>query len=338
MSQTINYHQIFQDFAYVDKEILIDMISQIEDKTQVISTLESLFPKPEGWTPVPPPPQFNPIATFTIPLMPSSPATSLSSSNMPPSVDLINLMTNILSNINLNVVEIQGQDKDIVLMTEIIKNKCRNVRCYTCNQVDDFLKTMTTKYGDEFTKLFEELIVAIAGPNFLYTTMNLKKMYDKIIMIKKSKVYKKFNDKFGDHVGHNSLCCISNKVFITLFEGMEHLVPQMIELLRKKVVDVEYALLFNIPEYELDEFLPAEQRKGMNEEMIKEYKTKLTILDKKDLTEPCTICFENLNSEDNDSECVELLCKHEFHWNCIEELLKINASCPLCKKNLKESE
>jgi hypothetical protein len=47
----------------------------------------------------------------------------------------------------------------------------------------------------------------------------------------------------------------------------------------------------------------------------------------------CSICLENY--EDNDV-LRKLPCKHLFHEACLDEWLGLNASCPLCKAQLKE--
>ena len=50
-----------------------------------------------------------------------------------------------------------------------------------------------------------------------------------------------------------------------------------------------------------------------------------------DGTVECNICFEEY---DANSKIVKLPCdaRHFFHEKCIEEWLKQNNSCPLCKK------
>ncbi|CAH8285161.1 unnamed protein product [Eruca vesicaria subsp. sativa] len=43
----------------------------------------------------------------------------------------------------------------------------------------------------------------------------------------------------------------------------------------------------------------------------------------------CTVCFENFN---NGSYICALSCGHQFHFPCIDEWLRTNISCPLCRE------
>jgi hypothetical protein len=359
MASPIDYNQIFNDFSYAgDKEFLLDIISQIEDKTQIIPTLESFFPKPEGWTP--PPMTSSMSSSITAPLFPPNtqflgsfplssiqfmPMQSMPLHSMPIQSMHLPSMTQLLQEAILtlnNIPEGENSDslsqKDKRLLTKVIKNRCRNVNCYSCKYTHEFYSFASEKYKDEFVLLFDELISEFIGDRFLFTNINLERLLKKGISMKKTKSYKKIYDKYGDHVSDHLLNCLHNKINILILQSMDHVVPQIIEMLRDQEADVEYALLFGLPEYELDEFLPKEKRKGMSEDLIEQFKSKLTIIDKKEMTDKCSICLEEFNSEENDSEVVELLCKHKFHWNCIKEMLKINATCPLCKKNLKEED
>ena len=45
----------------------------------------------------------------------------------------------------------------------------------------------------------------------------------------------------------------------------------------------------------------------------------------------CTICLEEFN---NDEEIIKLKCNHLFHSKCIDDWIKKNQSCPLCRVNL----
>ena len=47
----------------------------------------------------------------------------------------------------------------------------------------------------------------------------------------------------------------------------------------------------------------------------------------------CLICFQNFNS---DEEVVVLPCddKHLFHADCLKRWLRINNSCPICRKSI----
>ena len=45
----------------------------------------------------------------------------------------------------------------------------------------------------------------------------------------------------------------------------------------------------------------------------------------------CTICLEEFN---NDEEIIKLKCNHLFHLKCIDDWIKKNQSCPLCRVNL----
>lgn len=45
----------------------------------------------------------------------------------------------------------------------------------------------------------------------------------------------------------------------------------------------------------------------------------------------CCICIANY---ENDDELRELPCSHLFHKDCVDKWLKINALCPLCKREV----
>ena len=46
----------------------------------------------------------------------------------------------------------------------------------------------------------------------------------------------------------------------------------------------------------------------------------------------CSICMDTLTPSD---KICELDCKHAFHYDCIVNWLKIDNSCPICRKQLK---
>ncbi|KAJ3235308.1 hypothetical protein HDU81_000659 [Chytriomyces hyalinus] len=54
----------------------------------------------------------------------------------------------------------------------------------------------------------------------------------------------------------------------------------------------------------------------------------------KDLGEhpECPVCQEDFSNEGNGEQAVKLECLHHFHPSCIENWLKLNASCPVCRK------
>lgn len=51
----------------------------------------------------------------------------------------------------------------------------------------------------------------------------------------------------------------------------------------------------------------------------------------------CVVCFETYEA---DQQVVELPCdeRHFFHTKCIEDWLKKNNSCPLCKKPITQED
>ena len=53
---------------------------------------------------------------------------------------------------------------------------------------------------------------------------------------------------------------------------------------------------------------------------------------KKNFIDSCTIC----QSEFIHGENLKILnCQHFYHNNCVEEWLKSNKSCPICKEDVK---
>merc|ERR1711964_397249 len=67
---------------------------------------------------------------------------------------------------------------------------------------------------------------------------------------------------------------------------------------------------------------------GLSEAQINEIPSKK--LDKPIPDARCCICLMNF---DKDDECRELGCKHMFHAGCIDQWLKQNRKCPLCKQS-----
>lgn len=321
----MNYHainpQIFHDFAYIDKEVLLEIITQIEDPNDITSTLESLFPKPDGWTP--------------------QSVTNRTQAQPQPNLSM-NAISDLLTQVMTQITQISQlnqdiEEKDKKLIIKIIESKCRNINCYNCKNGDDFFKLAISKYGDEYKTLFYKLVTKLFRGKVYFTMRNILDISINTFVLIKTEEYKIMTQKYGEHISNHTLCYINSKLQMLILDTMNHLVPAIIELLREGHVNVEYALSLNVPEYELDEFMPVEQRKGMSGELIEQFKTKVKILEKDTLTDKCSICLDHLNDPNNESQVVELLCKHEFHWTCIEEQLKVNASCPNCKHCLKEN-
>ena len=52
------------------------------------------------------------------------------------------------------------------------------------------------------------------------------------------------------------------------------------------------------------------------------------------ICQECCIC---LSAYDDGAELRELPCGHHFHCTCIDKWLHINATCPLCKYNIRKS-
>ena len=52
----------------------------------------------------------------------------------------------------------------------------------------------------------------------------------------------------------------------------------------------------------------------------------------------CSICFENLYSEEDlesNNDIIELKCKHMFHKKCLDPWVNEHKKCPLCKCDIK---
>lgn len=84
-----------------------------------------------------------------------------------------------------------------------------------------------------------------------------------------------------------------------------------------------------------------EQTQGRNrhpaseEEISKLPRIELTeqnISSEKEKCSECPVCREEFQSGET---LVELVCKHRFHQDCITEWLRINGTCPVCRRNLK---
>jgi hypothetical protein len=49
-------------------------------------------------------------------------------------------------------------------------------------------------------------------------------------------------------------------------------------------------------------------------------------------SEPCTVCHDDIAES---TPVRVLVCKHSYHVDCIDEWCKINASCPVCRADLR---
>ncbi|KAI8619844.1 hypothetical protein BC830DRAFT_1059918, partial [Chytriomyces sp. MP71] len=48
----------------------------------------------------------------------------------------------------------------------------------------------------------------------------------------------------------------------------------------------------------------------------------------------CPVCQDDFSNEEGGEETIILECKHHFHPQCIENWLKLNATCPVCRKQV----
>ena len=48
----------------------------------------------------------------------------------------------------------------------------------------------------------------------------------------------------------------------------------------------------------------------------------------------CSICLEKYFDEENLKKVVSLNCDHLFHKECIDNWIKINKNCPMCKSQI----
>lgn len=88
--------------------------------------------------------------------------------------------------------------------------------------------------------------------------------------------------------------------------------------------------------WELAERLGDVKPRGMKEEDISKLPTRTyrKRSSDKDSVEECRVCLNGYKS----GERLALLgCKHEYHIDCIKEWLKRNASCPICRQDVKKS-
>ncbi|KAK3088031.1 hypothetical protein FSP39_013725 [Pinctada imbricata] len=91
--------------------------------------------------------------------------------------------------------------------------------------------------------------------------------------------------------------------------------------------------------WELAERMGEVKNRGLEENDLKKLPTKKFTSPKKVLTEDhdgpqCRVCLSSYKTGDN---LCTLPCKHEFHAACVKEWLKRNASCPICRHDLKNS-
>ncbi|KAJ3214012.1 hypothetical protein HDU67_002156 [Dinochytrium kinnereticum] len=50
----------------------------------------------------------------------------------------------------------------------------------------------------------------------------------------------------------------------------------------------------------------------------------------------CAVCQDEFTSEGDGEVAIRLLCNHNFHPHCIENWLKVNGTCPVCRKKVEE--
>ncbi|XP_045205873.1 uncharacterized protein LOC123558059 [Mercenaria mercenaria] len=86
----------------------------------------------------------------------------------------------------------------------------------------------------------------------------------------------------------------------------------------------------------LAERLGEVRSRGMKEEEINKLPTRVYRRKpgSKEKEETCSICISEYKTADN----VQMLqCRHEFHKECLLEWLKRNATCPICRQDVKKS-
>ena len=88
--------------------------------------------------------------------------------------------------------------------------------------------------------------------------------------------------------------------------------------------------------WDLAERLGEVKSRGLSEEDLKSLSTKKYCGKSKVNKEgpQCQVCLSEYKAGEN---LVNLPCKHDFHDKCIKEWLKRNASCPICRHELKSS-
>ena len=48
----------------------------------------------------------------------------------------------------------------------------------------------------------------------------------------------------------------------------------------------------------------------------------------------CSICLDELYSDENQDEIIQIRCNHMFHKKCLDEWIRQKKTCPLCKVEL----
>ena len=48
----------------------------------------------------------------------------------------------------------------------------------------------------------------------------------------------------------------------------------------------------------------------------------------------CSICLDELYSDENQDEIIQIKCNHMFHKKCLDEWINLQKNCPLCKAQL----
>lgn len=329
--------QLLRDFSHVDPLTLADVLEQLTERPvdQIRETLTTMFP--------PPPEGFQ---AHTNSIVFDQPITI--DQLMNPTGQSGNLFNQLLGQMfNGNFVNAMAQainanasnDKDLI--NDIILNPCNSVTCYTCKEFAEYYGTWSEKYGSKYEEAVSAVIDDAFGSRYHFCINCVDKAYQQLPLLMEKPSVKHISNEFGDCIAAKTVAIIGSKLLSLFKFSIEHLTCSMVRLLRQKKVTIQYAMSFNLPPYELDEFLPKDQRKGMDDEMLESFRTKVkSITEKTD--ETCTICINPLHHEEEQEDGsskkltpVQLFCRHEFHWECISEHLKINAECPLCKKSFK---
>jgi hypothetical protein len=225
--------------------------------------------------------------------------------------------------------------EDKLVIHKMILNMCESVSCLSCCSFNSMYEIIQSKCEDSIKPLLINIINESFG-NYMYlSTIKINNAYKKLINCEKFESYNDVVSQYGDHIADGIVSLLASRLCYITKNLSDHIVPAVVILLRTNEIDIRYALSLNIPTYELDEFLPDEDRKGANVELIQKIYDNSTILNNNAI-DICTICQIDFVETENDSIILKIPCNHVFHWSCIKQALIVNASCPNCKENFKE--
>jgi len=125
-----------------------------------------------------------------------------------------------------------------------------------------------------------------------------------------------------------SICLITLRFIISLFGKFKTILSMIDNILFGKFIIAGFSLIFPIP-IQID-VNNQDQMNGLINRLKFETFTNQKNEDK-NINQECVICCDQFKMNDNVFTCIQ--CKKCYHNKCFTEWIRINPSCPNCRKN-----